>query len=66
MWKVSENKGVKFHIKIPNGCRENGKKTLGVFFFAAPFRPGLHMHMLIRLQDKELRVSNKNETGKCV
>jgi len=26
MPKVSVNKGVKFYIKIPNGCRENGEK----------------------------------------
>jgi len=27
------NKAVKFHIKIPNGCWENGEKNLGVHFF---------------------------------
>jgi len=27
MSKVSINEAVKFHIKIPNGCWENGEKT---------------------------------------
>jgi len=26
MQNVSLNKAVKFHIKIPNGCLENGEK----------------------------------------
>jgi len=33
MQKVPLNKTVKFHVKIPNGCWENGEKLLGGYFF---------------------------------
>jgi len=35
MWLWMCNKCVKFHVKIPSGCYENGKKLKRILFFAA-------------------------------
>jgi len=44
---MSENKYVKFQIKIPNSCWENSEKTLGGYYFAAPCNLDLKLLTLL-------------------